>query len=86
MHVRQREVRRKKKKKKAQKKPLRHDRDLNPRTLSPEPSALSTRPQCPALRFPKLLLIQSFGFPISSFFDEKPDFKIYLHEAPGKVC
>ena len=36
---REREVRRKKKKK-AQKKPLHHDRDLNPWTLSPEPSAL----------------------------------------------
>ena len=46
---RDREVRRKKKKKKAQKKTLRRDRDLNPRTLSPEPSMLSIRPQRPAL-------------------------------------
>ena len=47
MHVREIEVIRKKKKK-AQKKPLRHDRDLNPRNLSPEPSMLSIRP-CPRL-------------------------------------
>ena len=47
MHGREREVRRKKKKK-AQKKPLRHDRDLNPWTLSPEPSMLSIRPRRPA--------------------------------------
>ena len=49
MSEREREVRRKKKKKKkAQKKPLRRDRDLNPQTLAPEPSVLSTRPQRPA--------------------------------------
>ena len=46
MHVREREVRRKKKKKK----PLCHDQDLNPRTLSLELSVLSVRPRCPALR------------------------------------
>ena len=33
--------------KKAQKKPLGHDRDLNPQTLSVEPSVLSIRPQRP---------------------------------------
>ena len=51
VHVREREreVRRKRKKKKAQKKPLRRDRDLNPQTLSPEPSVLSIRPRRPAL-------------------------------------
>ena len=48
VHVRQREVRRKKKKK-AQKKSLHHDRDLNPQTLSPEPSVLSIRPRRPTL-------------------------------------
>ena len=46
---REREVRRKKKrKKKPRKKPLRRDWDLNPRTLSPEPSVLSIRPRRPA--------------------------------------
>ena len=45
---REREVRRKKKKKKAQKKPPHRERDLNPRTLSPEPSVPSVRPQHPA--------------------------------------
>ena len=44
----QREVRRKKEKKKAQKKPVRRDRDLNPWTLTPEPSVLSVRPRHPA--------------------------------------
>ena len=34
---------------KAQKKPLRRDWDLNPRTLSPEPSVLSIMPRRPAL-------------------------------------
>ena len=45
---REREVRRKKKK--AQKKPHPRDWDLNPRTLSPEPSQLSARPWRPAQR------------------------------------
>ena len=36
------------KKKKAHKKLLRRDQDLNPRTLSPEPSVLSIRPWRPA--------------------------------------
>ena len=52
VHVRERERERGKKKeeeKKPRKKTLRHDRDLNPGTLSPEPSILSVRPQCPAL-------------------------------------
>ena len=40
----EKEIRRKK----PRKKPLRRDRDLNPRTLSPEPSVLSTRPRRPA--------------------------------------
>ena len=35
--------------KKAQKKPLRRDQDLNPQTLSPEPSVLSIRPRRPAI-------------------------------------
>ena len=47
----EREVRRKKRKKKAQIKPLQRDRDLNPRTLPPEPSVLSIRPRRPALIF-----------------------------------
>ena len=34
--------------KKPRKKPLRRDQDLNPRTLSPEPSVLSIRPRPPA--------------------------------------
>ena len=42
------EVRRKMKKK-AQKKPLCRDWDLNPQTLSPEPSVLSIRPRRPAI-------------------------------------
>ena len=37
--------RRRRKKKKAQKKPLCRDRELNPRTLSPELSVLSIRPR-----------------------------------------
>ena len=37
------------KRKKPRKKPLRRDRDLNPRTLSPEPSMLTIRPRHPAL-------------------------------------
>ena len=36
--------------KKPREKPLRCDRDLNPRTMPPEPSVLSIRPRRPALR------------------------------------
>ena len=36
--------------KKPRKKTLRHNRDLNPRSLSPEPSMLSIRPRRPALK------------------------------------
>jgi len=46
--VREREERRKIMEK-AQKKPLCSDLDLNRRTLSPEPSLLSVRPQHPVL-------------------------------------
>ena len=38
-----------KKKKKVNRKPLRHSRDLNPQTLSPELSALSTWPRYPTI-------------------------------------
>ena len=48
MHVRERERGKKKEEEKAQKKPLRHDRDSNPQTMSPEPSVLSIRPWRPA--------------------------------------
>ena len=39
---------------KKQKKPLRRNWDLNPRTLSPEPSVLSIRPRRPTLFFSEL--------------------------------
>ena len=49
----QREVtwwgKKKEEEKRPEKKPLRRDRDLNPRTLSPEPRVLSIRPRRPAL-------------------------------------
>ena len=56
------ERRRKKKKEEEEKSPektLCSDRDLNPRTLSPEPSVLSIRPQSPAqLTFREQFVIQ----------------------------
>ena len=36
--------------KKPRKKPLHRDRDLNPRTLSPDPSVLSVRPRRPTMK------------------------------------
>ena len=50
----QRERGKKKEEEKSPEKPLRRDWDFNPRTLSPEPSVLSIRPQRPAQGTPLL--------------------------------
>ena len=51
MSERERGKKKEGRRKKPRKKPLHHDWDLNPRTLSPEPSVLSIRPRRPALAF-----------------------------------
>ena len=68
MHVRER-GKKKEEEEKAQKKPLHRDWDLNPRTLSPEPSVLSVRPRRPQFndldkltKIVRLMLLKSIDF------------------------
>ena len=66
MHVRERERGKKKEEEKSpRKKPLRRDRDLNPQTLSPEPSVPSIGPRHPAQHSRLKVLVTEVFFPTS---------------------